>query len=71
MDNFEFIQTLSVLEIKQGDILVVKANRTMVSLELKQSLIEIIKPMLSSMGLDDVRILILEAGMDIGVVRKG
>lgn len=62
--EMEFIQSMTRLDIRPGDIIALKVNRTL-SIESARHL----RDSLKSIFPDGTKIVILEDGMDIGAIR--
>lgn len=60
------IESLKVMEIKSGDVIVVKLNHSVDRTEL----VSISREIKYLLPFKDVRVIILQPGMDIGVLRE-
>ncbi len=70
-EKIEFVEYAKILTVKDGDIIVLKTDQilTVDTIEyLKNSLSSSVKELGENIK---VKIIILEQGMDIGVLRKG
>jgi hypothetical protein len=63
-DSVDLIQSLSVLSLQPGDIVVLKCQQHL-SRDAVDHLREVLKPKLG-----DHEVMILDGGLDIGVLRK-
>lgn len=68
MEEIKFIKSMETLNIKDGDILVVKVDGK-ISPQVHHNLIEAIKQTLPEI-MKDMKVFVLEEGIDLGVVRK-
>lgn len=70
MKNAKFIKHLQVLEVKEGDIVIVNLNRK-VTMEVAHQLRNYIKSALIDAGHDPgTPVMILEDGVEIGILRR-
>lgn len=68
MDNIDFIQSMQRLDVKDGDILVLRHSGYL-SIPAHNTLRDAFQETIKGFGYD-VRILVLEEGMDVGVLRQ-
>jgi len=69
MDKPDWIEGLSVVEIKPGDTLILKAKRSPNSFEYER-LYKQLQEWLGSRGLQDVNVIVLDNGLDIEVRKE-
>jgi 3-deoxy-D-manno-octulosonic acid (KDO) 8-phosphate synthase len=68
MEEIEFIESLGKLKIKDGDIIVVKLGKFLSSEQLRR-IQKNVKGLLPK-GLENVKVMVLDRGTDIGIIRK-
>jgi len=68
-EKIEFIKSMQVLELKKNDILVFKTDERL-SVETHKHFKEAIEEYLPDNIKGKVKVLILDSGMDIGVIRR-
>jgi hypothetical protein len=66
----EWLQSMSVLEIKENDILVVRSNKYIPAKQIDHISTHI-KAHFDSIGLKNAKIMFIEDEMDVGVIRQG
>ena len=67
MDEIEFVKNVSVLEIKKGDLIVLKSPNVL-SDSARFNLKDSMKKVLEDNGIRNF-VIVLEEGMEIGVIR--
>lgn len=67
MDEIEFVKNMQVLEIKPGDLIVLR-HPMRLSSHAHQQLTDTLRKILDEQGFNN-RIVVLEEGMEIGIIR--
>jgi len=70
VDKIDFIQAMSTLEIKDGDIIVLKSSERLSAATIDRLREEIINALSDNDLFKDHKILVLDNRLDIGVLRK-
>lgn len=68
MDSFNFLQSMQKLDVKEGDIVVLR-HPYKLSEQVATNLRTQIKEIIKSSGFN-VKVMVLEEGMDIGILTK-
>ncbi len=69
MDKIDFIESMKVLEYKPSDIIVMKCSQKL-SFDNRLWILESVQKVLDPIN-KRIKVMILEDGMDIGVLREG
>ena len=70
MEVIEFVKSMEVLEMKPGDVVAFKIDRK-ISAVMHQQLSAAIKHIfMDALGREDVGVIIVEPGCDIGILRE-
>ena len=68
MKEIEFIKSMEVLEVKEGDVLVVKIEHR-ISMELNKKLENLVVEKLPDAIKNKVSVFVLDPGVDLGILR--
>ena len=68
MKEIEFIKSMEVLEVKEGDVLVVKIEHR-ISMELNKKLENLVVEKLPDAIKNKVSVFVLDSGIDLGILR--
>jgi len=69
MEKVDFIESFGKLEVKEGDIIILKSPESL-SPRVFSGLKDQLKMLTDKLNLKNVQVAILDNGMDIGILRK-